>query len=62
VTVVTVAWVLAPTVVERSHGGVVSRTYRTATCSGWQFDHYPPGTSDVAELVYCVGVEHPADG
>ena len=61
VAVVVAAWVLAPMVVDR-HQSFVDPPDRTATCSGWEFDHYPPGTSDASELVYCVGVEHPVDG
>ena len=61
VVVVAAAAVLAPTVVDRHHS-FVDRPDRTATCTGWQFDHYPPGTSDAPELVYCVGVERPVEG
>ena len=56
--VVAAAWVLAPTVVDR-HQSFVDPPDRTATCSGWQFAHYPPDTSDAAGLEYCIGVEHP---
>lgn len=61
VVVIAAAWVLAPVVVDR-HQSFVDRPDRTATCSGWQFAHYPPDTSDGTELEYCVGVEHPAGG
>jgi hypothetical protein len=61
VVVIAAAWVLAPVVVDR-HQSFVDRPDRTATCSGWQFAHYPPDTSDGTELEYCVGVEHPVGG
>ena len=61
VVVVAIAWVLAPVVVDR-HRSFVVRPGLTATCSGWQFSSYPPGTSDADEVVYCVGVEHPVAG
>ena len=61
VVVVAAAAVLAPTVVNRHQSFVYSED-RTATCTGWQFDHYPPGTSDAAGLEYCVGVERPVEG
>lgn len=61
IVMVAAAWVLAPVVVDQ-HQSFVDRPDRTATCSGWQFVHYPPGTSDGTELVYCVGVEHQVGG
>lgn len=55
------AWVLMPTVVDE-HESFVSTPNRTASCTGWQFRHYPPETFDASALDYCVGFEEPVDG
>ncbi len=60
VAVVAAAWVLAPVVVDEGES-FVEVPDRTATCTGWSFEHYPPQTSDADSLEYCVGVEHPVD-
>jgi hypothetical protein len=53
-----VAVVAFPTRVDR-HESFVERPNERATCLGRTFVHYPPGTMDAANEVYCVGLERP---
>ena len=56
------AWVLQPRPVDVSESFVPQSNPRWS-CSGWSFDHYPPGVMDGSATRYCVGLEHRiADG
>jgi len=52
------AVVAFPTRVD-SHESFVERANERSSCLGATFRHYPPGTSDAASDVYCVGLERP---
>lgn len=39
------------------HESFVPRVNEREACHGWEFRHYPPGTTDGSDTVYCVGVE-----
>jgi hypothetical protein len=55
-------WVLFPQPIDVSESWVPRPNERYA-CTGWEFRHYPPGTSDGSATTYCIGLEHRiADG
>jgi hypothetical protein len=56
------AWVLMPHRIDVSESWVPQPNPRWA-CTGWSFQHYPPGTMDGNAVTYCVGLEERiADG
>ncbi len=49
--------VLLPRPVDR-HESWVPRPNERYSCTGWSFEHYPPGVMDRTGTTYCVGLEH----
>ena len=49
-------WVLLPRQVDVSESWVPRPNARWS-CTGWSFQHYPPGTFDASATTYCVGLE-----
>ena len=50
------SWVLLPRTVDVSESWVPQPNPRWS-CTGWSFDHYPPGVMDGSSHRYCVGLE-----
>lgn len=52
------AVVAFPTQIDE-HESFVEQPNERSSCLGFEFRHYPPGTFDASDEVYCVGLESP---
>ena len=50
------SWVLLPRQIDVSESWVPQPSPRWS-CTGWSFQHYPPGAQDASATRYCVGLE-----